>query len=93
MRITATGTQTTTGKRIMMDALSTDKCFCACGGGTFCLDDGRSCIAGRTTCNSCCNGYEYWFSKDASACGVEPCLIGGTECEFANTSYLQELLW
>jgi predicted phosphodiesterase len=46
--------------------------------------DGALCGLG-TTCNSCINGYEYWFSKAMTACGAEPKWEDGTLCAAGTT--------
>jgi len=49
-----------------------------------CWGDGSICGAG-TTCNNCCNGYNYWGSKWFTACGNEPCWGRGTLCGAGTT--------
>jgi len=49
-----------------------------------CWGDGQLCGIG-STCFSCCNKKEYWYSKAMTACGEEPCWGDGTICGSGTT--------
>jgi hypothetical protein len=49
-----------------------------------CIDDGNICLAG-TSCNDCCNGYEFWTSNVFTTCGTEPCWDDGSICGAGTT--------
>jgi len=49
-----------------------------------CWGNGSLCGIG-STCFSCCDKHDYWYSKAMTACGEEPCWGDGTICGVGTT--------